>query len=72
MERGQARLSFLLLLLLLGALGSLHLLLDLSLLVLERSEQFGEEVRALGAIFLLRGLSLSGLEMGISFRPRQK
>lgn len=47
-----------LLLLLLGALRCLHLLLDLGLLVLEGSKEFGEKGWALGALFLL-GLGLS-------------
>jgi hypothetical protein len=51
---------FLLLLLLLGALGSFRLFLNLALLVLERSEELGKDTRALGAVLLLR-LRLDGL-----------
>lgn len=51
-------LRLLFLLLLLGALGGLHLLLTLSLLILERSKEFGEKARALGTVLLL-GFTLS-------------
>lgn len=54
----KAYLGFLLLLLLLGTLRSLHLFLCLVFPILETSQDFGQDTRALGSIFLL-GLSFS-------------
>ena len=56
-------LDFLFLLLFLGTLGWFGFLFNLGLLSLERSKKLREQARALGTVFLLRCVNVSGLQV---------